>query len=82
MKSKQFNTSEREENMLKEIDCDESHSRKQKSFLFTPIMVYIITQQYNASLFEKVFTVLRSCSPPFSPSLNVTYISLLNSSEK
>jgi len=23
-----FNTAKREENMLKEIDCDESHSRK------------------------------------------------------
>jgi hypothetical protein len=49
--------------MMKEIDCDESHSHKKKSFLLlqSGLQNSVITMEISS---KEVFSVLRSCAPP------------------
>jgi hypothetical protein len=60
--------------MLKEIDCDESHSRKQKSFLLlqSGLQNSVITMEISS---KEVFSQSCAHAPPL---FFVTYISLLN----
>ena len=55
------------ENMLKEINCDESHSRKSQIFVITPFMGYKNSDITMKPSSEEVSPVLRSCArpPPF-----------------
>jgi hypothetical protein len=50
--------------MLKEIDRDESHSRKQKIFFITPLMAYKKLRHYNETLFRR-FSQYCAHAPPF-----------------
>jgi hypothetical protein len=62
--------------MLKEIDCDESHSHKEKIIFITPLMAYKLTQQLQRTPPDRGFPpVLHSCTP--SPPYSITYIIIL-----
>jgi hypothetical protein len=51
--------------MLKEIDRDESHSRKAKIIFITPLMAYKKLNHYNETLLKEVSPSAALMRPPF-----------------